>query len=63
MNVEKLLVSLNLLKDSSIAKWGVMSSSQMLKHCNRHAKLFCNEYNSNLFHKIVELKEDGMPML
>ena len=55
MNVEKLLVSLNLLKDSSIAKWGVMSSSQMLKHYNRHAKLFCNEYNSNFLHKIAAM--------
>ena len=55
INIEKLLTSLNSLKDSSKAHWGVMSSSQMLKHCNRHTKLFCNEYNSNLFHKIAAM--------
>ena len=32
-----------------------MSSSQMLKHYNRHAKLFCNEYNSNFLHKIAAM--------
>ena len=27
----------------------------MLIHCNRHAKLFCNEYNSNFYHKIAAM--------
>ncbi|MDG1690375.1 MAG: hypothetical protein P8I02_06350 [Flavobacteriales bacterium] len=55
LNIKNLLNSLNSLKDNSKPEWGVMSSAQMLKHCNRHAKLFCNEYNSNIFYKIMAM--------
>ena len=52
---EKLISSLNNLEESTNAEWRLMSSAQMLKHCNRHAKLFCNEYSSNIFHKIAAM--------
>ena len=42
-----LVNSTNKLKVSSKPSWGIMTSSQMLKHCNRQAKLYCNEYKTS----------------
>ena len=46
-NIEYLISSINRLKVDSKPKWGVMNCSQMLKHCNRQAKLYCNEYKTS----------------
>ena len=43
MNTEILINSINNLKVNNKPQWGEMSASQMLKHCNRHTKLYCNE--------------------
>ena len=51
--LEILVNSINKLKASSEPSWGIMTSPQMLKHCNRQAKLYCNEYKSNFFTKIL----------
>ena len=49
MDIKHLKISLEKLKADTKPRWGRMNSSQMLKHCNRQAKLYCNEYNSNFF--------------
>ena len=46
-NIENLILSINRLKADSKPNWGVMNCSQMLKHCNRQAKLYCNEYKTS----------------
>ncbi len=46
-NIENLISSINRLKPDSKPNWGVMNCSQMLKHCNRQAKLYCNEYKTS----------------
>tara|TARA_B100000674_G_scaffold92244_1_gene64840 strand:- start:616 stop:1074 length:459 start_codon:yes stop_codon:yes gene_type:complete len=51
--LEILVNSINKLKASSEPSWGIMTSPQMLKHCNRQAKLYCNEYKSNFYTKIL----------
>ena len=51
--LEILVSSVNKLKASSKPAWGIMTSPQMLKHCNRQAKLYCNEYKSNFYTKIL----------
>ena len=51
--VEKIIDSLNKLKNDSKPSWGIMTSPQMVKHCNRQAKLYCNEYKSNFYVKIL----------
>ena len=38
---------INRLKVDTKPNWGVMNCSQMLKHCNRQAKLYCNEYKTS----------------
>ena len=43
MNTEILIRSINNLEVNAKPKWGEMSTSQMLKHCNKHTKLYCNE--------------------
>ena len=43
MNTEILIKSIDNLEINSKPKWGKMSASQMLKHCNKHSKLYCNE--------------------
>lgn len=43
MNLENLIQSINRLKVDSQPKWGKMSAPQMLKHCNKQVKLYCNE--------------------
>ena len=49
MDIKQLKISLEKLKADTKPRWGRMNSSQMLKHCNRQAKLYCNEYKSNFF--------------
>ena len=49
LDIKQLKISLEKLKADTKPRWGRMNSSQMLKHCNRQAKLYCNEYNSNFF--------------
>ena len=49
MEIEELKLSLAKLKIDSKPQWGKMTSAQMLKHCNRQAKLYCNEYSSNVY--------------
>ena len=51
--VEKIIDSLNKLKNDSKPSWGIMTSPQMVKHCNRQAKLYCSEYKSNFYVKIL----------
>ncbi len=51
--VEKIIYSLNKLENDSKPSWGIMTSPQMVKHCNRQAKLYCNEYKSNFYVKIL----------
>ena len=51
--LEILVSSVNKLRASSEPSWGIMTSPQMLKHCNRQAKLYCNEYKSNFYTKIL----------
>ena len=46
-NIEYLISSINRIKADSKPNWGVMTCSQMLKHCNRQAKLYCNEYETS----------------
>ena len=43
MNTQNLIKSINNLEVNAKPKWGEMSASQMLKHCNKHTKLYCNE--------------------
>ena len=43
MNTEILIKSINNLEVNAKPEWGEMSASQMLKHCNKHTKLYCNE--------------------
>ncbi|GIR11691.1 MAG: hypothetical protein CM15mP23_02660 [Cryomorphaceae bacterium] len=31
---------------------GKMSASQMLKHCNKHTKLYCDESKIGLYHSL-----------
>ena len=49
MDIKQLKISLEKLKVDTMPRWGKMNSSQMLKHCNRQAKLYCNEYKANFF--------------
>ena len=49
MEIKQLKISLEKLKVDTKPRWGRMNSSQMLKHCNKQAKLYCNEYKSNFF--------------
>ena len=53
LEIEELKLSLSELKIDSKPQWGKMTSAQMLKHCNRQAKLYCNEYSSNLYAKFL----------
>ena len=43
MKTQILIESINNLDINAKPKWGEMSASQMLKHCNKHTKLYCNE--------------------
>ena len=43
MNTHTLIESINNLEVNAKPKWGKMSASQMLKHCNKHTKLYCDE--------------------
>ena len=47
MNTQILIKSINNLEVNAKPKWGEMTASQMLKHCNRQAKLYCNEYKTS----------------
>ena len=48
MNTQILIKSINNLEVNAKPKWGEMSASQMLKHCNKHTKLYCNESKRGL---------------
>ena len=50
MNTKILIKSINNLEVNAKPKWGEMSASQMLKHCNKHTKLYCNESKEGLYH-------------
>lgn len=46
-NLQHLISSINQLKVDTKPNWGNMNCAQMLKHCNRQAKLYCNEYKTS----------------
>ena len=46
-NLQHLISSINQLKFDTKPVWGNMNCAQILKHCNRQAKLYCNEYKSS----------------
>ena len=43
MELDKLIKSINNLSEDAKPKWGVMSSSQMLWHCNKFIVFYLNE--------------------
>ena len=43
MELEKLIKSINNLSEDAKPRWGVMSSSQMLWHCNKFIVFYLNE--------------------
>ena len=55
MDLERLIVSIEKLKPSSRPHWGKMSAAQMLKHCNRHTKIYCNPPRPGLFRHLLTL--------
>ena len=46
-NLQHLILSINQLKVDTKPSWVNMNCAQMLKHCNRQAKLYCNEYKTS----------------
>ena len=43
MELDKLIKSINNLREDAKPRWGVMSSSQMLWHCNKFIVFYLNE--------------------
>ena len=43
MELDKLIKSINNLREDAKPKWGVMNSSQMLWHCNKFTIFYLNE--------------------
>ena len=52
-NLQHLISSINQLKVDTKPIWGTMNCAQMLKHCNRQAKLYCNEYKTSYMSLIL----------
>ena len=55
MNTQILIKSINNLEVKKNLIWGEMSASQMLKHCNKHTKLYCNESTKRVCIIFLEL--------
>ena len=47
MELDKLIKSINNLSEDAKPRWGVMSSSQMLWHCNKFIVFYLNEKGLN----------------
>lgn len=55
MDLDLLVRSIENLTPMTKPRWGVMSASQMLKHCNRHTKLYCSQRRSSFFGNLLTL--------
>ncbi len=55
MDLDLLLRSIEHLSPMTKPRWGVMNPSQMLKHCNRHTKMYCSGRKTGFFGNLLTL--------
>ena len=53
MDLNLLLQSIENLNPQTKPRWGVMNASQMLKHCNRHTKMYCSQIKAGFFGNLL----------
>ena len=51
LSIEELIYKLNFLEKESIANWGKMNSSQMLKHCSKSIDLYLGKIKVPFWYK------------
>ena len=55
MDLEILVQSIEKLTPTSKPNWGLMNATQMLKHCNRHTKMYCTQRKTGFFGNLLTL--------
>lgn len=51
--IEELIIKLNSLNKESIPNWGLMNSSQMIKHCSKFIDLYLGKITLPFWYKIL----------